>query len=124
MSGWTRIEIRFWILPITFYFFASANDRLMILKDVVELIAYFTKSSSEVNFLLAFSTFVQFLAPDDNKGMVFTGAMAFTLRLLHFFFRAVTVAARSRPDSRFGVNCTVLLSAVWCIGEESPGSTG
>jgi hypothetical protein len=63
MSEGTRIEIRFWILPITFYFFASANNWLMILKDVVELIAYFTKSSSEVNFLLAFCVFVQIFAP-------------------------------------------------------------
>ena len=104
MSGWTRIEIRFWILPITFYFFASANDRLMILKDVVELIAYFTKSSSEVNFLLAFSVFVRFLAPSNNIKKGLTRVIAFALRLLHFFFRAVTVAARSRPGSRFGVN--------------------
>jgi hypothetical protein len=39
----------------------------MILKDVGKLIAYFTKNSSEVNFLLGFSFFVQIYVPCERK---------------------------------------------------------
>jgi hypothetical protein len=97
------IEFGVRAVSLSFIFYSSPNRRAMILKDAGKLIVYFTKNSSEVNFLQGFSFFCYFLRQlwAGNPRIDFLSSL---VARLHFFFRAVTVAARSRPDSRSGVN--------------------